>query len=106
MAGQKVAVCTGSGRRGGLGEGILRRLAEDGYRVVVTDIDGSGTDHLSNTSEMDWVAEALRSTGAEVMCHPCDVRSADSVNGLFEAVVDRFGRVDVLVNNAGIGFVM
>jgi NAD(P)-dependent dehydrogenase (short-subunit alcohol dehydrogenase family) len=106
MAGQKVAVCTGSGRRGGLGEGILRRLAEDGYRVVVTDIDGSGADHLSTTSEMDLVAEALRSTGAEVMCHPCDVRSAESVNGLFEAVVDRFGRIDVLVNNAGIGFVM
>jgi NAD(P)-dependent dehydrogenase (short-subunit alcohol dehydrogenase family) len=106
MAGQKVAVCTGSGRRGGLGEGILRRLAEDGYHVVVTDIDGSGADHLSNSSEMDLVAEALQSTGAEVMCHPCDVRSAESVNGLFEAVVDQFGRVDVLVNNAGIGFVM
>lgn len=106
MAGQKVAVCTGSGRRGGLGEGILRRLAEDGYHVVVTDIDGSGADHLSNTSEMDLVAAALQSTGVEVMCHPCDVRSAESVNDLFEAVVDRFGRIDVLVNNAGIGFVM
>lgn len=106
MRGKKVAVCTGSGRHGGLGEAILKRLGEEGYRLVVTDIDGAGDDHLSSNSEMESVAEGLRSLGTEVICQPCDVRSPESVNQLFETVASTFGQVDVLVNNAGIGYVM
>ena len=103
---KKVAVCTGSGRHGGLGEAILKRLGEEGYRLVVTDIDGAGDDHLSSNSEMESVAEGLRSLGTEVICQPCDVRSPESVNQLFEYVASTFGQVDVLVNNAGIGYIM
>ena len=106
MTEKKVAVCTGSGRPGGLGEAILRRFGEDGYRLVVTDVDGSGADHLAQLDEMASVAESLRSQGADVLSHPCDVRSAESVKQLFNAVMEHFGRVDVLINNAGIGFVM
>ena len=106
MAEQKVAICTGSGRHGGLGEAILSRLGQEGYRLVVTDIDGSGDHHLANTAEMDSVAKALRDQGAEVLCVPCDVRSAESVIQLFDTIIQTFGRVDALVNNAGIGFVM
>ena len=106
MTEKKVAVCTGSGRPGGLGEAILRRFGEEGYRLVVTDVDGSGTDHLAQLDEMASVAESLRSQGADVLSHPCDVRSAESVKQLFSAVMEHFGRVDVLINNAGIGFVM
>ena len=106
MTEKKVAVCTGSGRPGGLGEAILRRFGEEGYRLVVTDVDGSGTDHLAQRDEMASVAESLRSQGADVLSHPCDVRSAESVKQLFNAVMEHFGRVDVLINNAGIGFVM
>ena len=106
MTEKKVAVCTGSGRPGGLGEAILRRFGEEGYRLVVSDVDGSGTDHLAQLDEMASVAESLRSQGADVLSHPCDVRSAESVKQLFNAVMEHFGRVDVLINNAGIGFVM
>jgi len=106
MAEQKVAICTGSGRHGGLGEAILSRLGQEGYRLVVTDIDGSGDHHLANPTEMDSVAQALRDQGAEVLSVPCDVRSAESVTHLFDRVIQTFGRVDALVNNAGIGFVM
>ena len=106
MAEQKVAICTGSGRHGGLGEAILSRLGQEGYRLVVTDIDGSGDHHLANPTEMDSVAQALRDQGAEVLSVPCDVRSAESVTHLFDTVIQTFGRVDALVNNAGIGFVM
>ena len=106
MTEKKVAVCTGSGRPGGLGEAILRRFGEEDYRLVVTDVDGSGTDHLAQLDEMASVAESLRSQGADVLSHPCDVRSAESVKQLFNAVMEHFGRVDVLINNAGIGFVM
>ena len=63
MAEAKVAVCTGSGRPGGLGEAILRRFGEEGYRLVVTDVDGSGTNHLAKPDEMEAVTERLRSAG-------------------------------------------
>ena len=106
MTEKKVAVCTGSGRAGGMGEAILRRLGKEGYRLVVTDVDGSGTSHLAQPEEMASVAESLGSQGADVLSHACDVRSAESVKELFNAVMEHFGRVDVLINNAGIGFVM
>ena len=109
MTDNKVIVCTGSGREKGLGEAILKRFANDGYRVVVTDIgDGAtaGVEHLANSHDMERVAAGLRATGAEVLCIPCDVRSLASVTALFDRVITEFGRLDVLVNNAGIGFVM
>ena len=106
MAKGKVAVCTGSGRPSGLGEAILRRFGEEGYRLVVTDVDGAGSSHLAKPDEMASVAESLRSQGTDVVSHGCDVRSAESVKQLFDAVMEHFGRVDVLINNAGIGFVM
>ena len=106
MAKEKVAVCTGSGRPGGLGEAILRRFGEEGYRLVVTDVDGAGSSHLAKPDEMASVAESLRSQGTDVLSHGCDVRSAESVKQLFDVVMEHFGRVDVLINNAGIGFVM
>ena len=55
---------------------------------------------------MEAVAESLRSQSAEVLSHACDVRSPESVKQLFDVVMAHYGRVDVLVNNAGIGFVM
>jgi meso-butanediol dehydrogenase/(S,S)-butanediol dehydrogenase/diacetyl reductase len=106
----KVVVCTGSGRRGGLGEGILERFAAEGCRLVVTDLGsadtGLGEDHIGTTDEMEAVAAGLRAGGAEVLCVPCDIRKPAQVEALFDAVIDAFGAVDVLVNNAGVGYVM
>ena len=55
---------------------------------------------------METVAESLRSQSAEVLSHACDVRSPESVEQLFDVVMAHYGRVDILINNAGIGFVM
>ena len=106
----KVVVCTGSGRREGLGEGILQRFASEGCRLVVTDLGqadrGLGEDNIGSTAEMEEVAEALRANGAEVITVPCDVRKQEQVEALVARTVEAFGRLDVMVNNAGVGYIM
>jgi len=106
----KVAVCTGSGRRDGLGAAILRRLADEGCRIVVTDLAQPDTlldsSDIGVTDEMDAVANEIRERGAECITVACDVRREDDVKGLFDAAVEKFGQVDILVNNAGVGYLM
>ena len=107
---KKVVVCTGSGRPGGLGEAILQRFAADGYRVVVSDIDSSAdpnSTHLAADADRAAVATSLTAlTGEPVPIFTCDVRDPSSVQSLFDQTIAHYGRLDVLVNNAGIGFVM
>lgn len=106
----KVVLATGAGRRGGLGEGILRRFAAESCRLVVSDIgelsDPSLDEHLGTTDEMEAVADGLRELGVEVLAVACDVCRPDQVSRMVEETLKTFGRVDVLVNNAGIGFEM
>jgi NAD(P)-dependent dehydrogenase (short-subunit alcohol dehydrogenase family) len=87
----QVAVVTGGGR--GLGEAIARDMARAGVRLVLA---GRSTEQLHR------VKEVIEAEGGTVVAHPTDVTDASSVAGLFEAAVNAFGRVDVLVNNAGI----
>ena len=94
----KVVVVTGSGRQRGLGQAILARFASEGAAVVVSD--------RAIDNEAEGVAEALRSHGGEVAVLACDVSDAGQCDALVEEVEARFGRIDVLVNNAGIGFLM
>jgi meso-butanediol dehydrogenase/(S,S)-butanediol dehydrogenase/diacetyl reductase len=106
----KVALCTGAGRRDGLGAAILTRLAAEGCRVVVTDI-GTPTalmqaGSIGTTDEMEAVAAGIRSTGAEAIAVPLDVRDESQVQAAIARTVEAFGRIDVLVNNAGIGYLM
>lgn len=106
----KVAVCTGSGRRDGLGAAILRRLAAEGCKVVVTDIgapQGKLTDSdIGSTDEMEAVADELRALGAECLVVTCDVRNEQQVEALFAKVKAELGPTDILVNNAGIGYLL
>jgi 3-oxoacyl-[acyl-carrier protein] reductase len=85
----RTAIVTGAAR--GLGLAIAERYLEQGARVVLADLDG------------DEAAEAAASLSDE-RAHgtACDVTAEEDVAGLFERTIERHGRVDVLVNNAGI----
>lgn len=87
----KVVAITGASS--GLGEATARLLAERGARVFL------GARRKEN---LDEIAEGIRSTGGEVDVHTVDVTRKDQVEDFVSAAVDRFGRVDVLVNNAGL----
>jgi len=106
----KVAVCTGSGRASGLGAGILRRLAAEGCKVVVSDLGEPdqflAADDIGASAEMLQVAEDLRAEGAEVFVIPCDVRRDEDARQLIAAAVAEFGGVDILINNAGVGYML
>jgi NAD(P)-dependent dehydrogenase (short-subunit alcohol dehydrogenase family) len=106
----KVAVCTGAGRTDGLGAGILHRLAAEGCKVVVSDLGEPdrflASEDIGATDEMNAVADALRAAGTEVRVVPCDVRRDADAKALIEATVAEFGRIDILINNAGVGYML
>lgn len=87
----KVAVVTGGAR--GIGLATLERLGEEGCRLVVADVD---------VPAAEKAAAGLAAGGAEALAVGVDVTDEASVAAMVEAVRARFGRVDVLVNNAGI----
>ncbi len=94
----KTVVVTGSGKDKGLGQGILQAFAEEGANCVVSD--------RTIDDEAEAVAHDLREQGAKVATIACDVADAAQCSGLVAQAVERFGSIDVFVNNAGIGFKM
>jgi NAD(P)-dependent dehydrogenase (short-subunit alcohol dehydrogenase family) len=102
---KKVAVVTGAAREGGIGRAIASRLLRCGYRVVVSDLVrpmGSHPDYEgSGAAELKDAVAALETLG-EVMSVGCDVRDEEQVEGLLSQSVEHFGRIDVMVNNAGV----
>jgi NAD(P)-dependent dehydrogenase (short-subunit alcohol dehydrogenase family) len=87
----KTAVITGAA--GGIGRWLAAGLGAAGASVVVTDLDGTALDDL---------AEELNAAGMEVSTFPCDLGEADAPQRVVAAAVDRFGGLDVLVNNAAV----
>ncbi|MEC9002434.1 MAG: SDR family NAD(P)-dependent oxidoreductase [Planctomycetota bacterium] len=88
----KVVLVTGAAQ--GLGAAIGNACAVQGAAVVLADIE---------QQQVGEVASAIREkTGGPVVAHACDVRDKDQVQQLVQSVVTDQGRIDVLVNNAGI----
>lgn len=87
----KVAIVTGAA--GGIGRSISLRLAASGMRIALVDLAAAG---------MELLAEEIREVGGEAMCVPIDVGEERQVNHCVKTVVNGFGRLDYLVNNAGI----
>ena len=94
----RTIVVTGSGKQRGLGQAILQRFADEGAKCVVSD--------LAIDAEAEEVAEELRGLGAEVATIACDVAKAEQCQALVDGAVAAFGRLDIFVNNAGVGFMM
>jgi len=107
----KVALVTGAGRHRGLGEAMAKRLAADGARVVITDIGKEkgvqfAAEHIGTTAEMDAIADEINAAGGTATAHICDVTEEDQVAGAVKKAVDTYGRLDIMINNAGIGYLM
>jgi NAD(P)-dependent dehydrogenase (short-subunit alcohol dehydrogenase family) len=90
----QVALVTGGGT--GLGLAIARRLGGLGARVVIAS---------RNQEHLDAGAAALRADGVEAEAIQVDIRKPDEVDRMMDAAVARFGRVDILVNNAAGNFI-
>jgi NAD(P)-dependent dehydrogenase (short-subunit alcohol dehydrogenase family) len=87
----KVAIVTGAGR--GLGRAMAEALADAGARVSVA---------ARTRTELDAFVDEQAALGREALACPTDITDADAVNHLVDSTVDKFGRLDVLVNNSGI----
>ena len=85
----KVVIITGGAK--GIGRYNARLFAEAGARVAIADIEPMGT-----------VTAEVEQRDAEVLAVPTDLRVEDEVRSLMAAVHERFGRIDVLINNAGV----
>ncbi len=86
----KVVIVTGAGN--GIGEGIAKRLAEEGAKLVVNDINAEGGQR---------VVQEISAAGGSASFKSADVTKSDSMKALIDHAVTHYGRLDVMVNNAG-----
>ena len=89
---EKVAVITGARR--GIGKGIAERLSYAGANVVISDIDQEDCEGASS--------EIAENHGVQTLAVKCDVSTKDEVDNLITKTIEKFGRIDIMVNNAGI----
>jgi len=90
----KVAIVTGAGS--GIGQGIAMRFATEGAKVVVAELD--------QRKAAATAAQIAETTRSEALAIPTNVARLEDVNAMVTKTLERFGQIDVLVNNAGIRF--
>ncbi|HEY2604456.1 SDR family oxidoreductase [Paraburkholderia sp. RL18-103-BIB-C] len=88
----QVAIVTGASR--GIGAAVAQRLAKDGFAVAIN--------YASSSAEADALVAELTAAGAKAIAVKADVSKADDVRRMFEVTEQQLGKVDVLINNAGV----
>ncbi|MDP2699286.1 SDR family oxidoreductase [Thalassospira sp.] len=88
----KTALVTGASR--GIGAAIARRLAEDGFAVIIN--------YAHSAEKAEFLAASLTAQGHHALAIRADIADPKAVTQMFEQARDRFGGVDVIVNNAGV----
>ena len=106
----KVAIVTGAARMRGLGRAIAFKLAEDGAKVVVSGRHRSPEslpqhEQAAGWSGVDSVVAEINQNGGVALSSYADVVNPSEVQQLVEGTVDRLGRLDIMVNNAGLALV-
>jgi NAD(P)-dependent dehydrogenase (short-subunit alcohol dehydrogenase family) len=98
----KVAIITGAG--GGLGFAYASYLAKHGCKVVINDLGGGtfGFDGKPNASIAEQAAQKIRDAGGEAMANAGSVSDKAVADKMVEAVIKKWGRIDIIINNAGI----
>lgn len=99
MLAGKVAVVTGAG--GGIGRGIALAMAAAGAKVVVNDIGASLTGEGAAAGPAQQVVDEIVKAGGQAVANTDSVSTRASANGIIETAVQQFGRIDIVVNNAG-----
>ena len=96
----KVALVTGAG--GGLGRAHAMLLAAEGAKVVVNDLGGARDGTGASTSMADGVVDEIVANGGEAIAHYGSVTSREDAQGMVDAAVSQYGKIDILIANAGI----
>ncbi|MES2226575.1 MAG: SDR family NAD(P)-dependent oxidoreductase [Pseudomonadota bacterium] len=96
----KVAVVTGSGR--GIGRDIALQMAAQGAKIVVNDIGASVSGEGNDASPGQQVVDEIKAAGGQAALSTDSVSEWNSANRIIQCAVDTFGRIDIVVNNAGI----
>ena len=96
----RVAIVTGAGA--GLGRAYALELARLGAKVVVNDLGGARDGTGGGTSAADQVVEEIKSSGGEAVANYDSVATAEGGQAIVDAAIQAFGKVDIVINNAGI----
>jgi NAD(P)-dependent dehydrogenase (short-subunit alcohol dehydrogenase family) len=96
----RVAVITGAG--GGLGKTYALELAKRGAQVVVNDLGGAADGSGKSTSMADQTVDEIKKAGGQAVSNYSSVATPEGGEAIIKTAIDAFGRVDIVINNAGI----
>lgn len=96
----QVAIVTGAGN--GLGRQHAIELAKRGAKVVINDLGGARDGSGASSAAADEVVALIQASGGEAFAHGANVANFDEVQDMVKQTMDKWGRVDILINNAGI----